>query len=458
LKKNKFSCLNKLEFYLNSIKKNLHLNAFINIYSKDAIFKSKKIDKKIKKKKLSGIIVGLKDLICYKNYPIQASSKILKGFISKFNATLVNRIIQEDGIIIGHQNCDEFGMGSSNENSFFGPVLNPIDNNKVSGGSSGGSAVSVQKKMCCISIGSDTGGSIRQPASFCGVIGMKPTYSRISRYGLIAYASSFDTIGIISKNISECAKILEVVSGNDSLDNTSSFVKVDNYTEYINFTNKKYKIAYIKQAINHKHLNKDIKQKTLLKIDFLKNNGYQVDEIDYNLLNYMLPVYHILSSAEASSNLSRFDGIRYGYKNNSDALTSVYYKSRINGFNREVKRRILLGTFVLSSKYYNSYYLKAQKIRHLIKKTTRFIFNKYDFIISPTTPTTAFNIGENIKNPIAMYLSDLYTVQASLSGIPAISIPNGFDKKGMPVGLQIMSDVFEEKKLLSFANYLLKNN
>ena len=456
--KKKNYCLDKINFYLNSIKKNLDFNSFINVYSNSVKYKSIEIDKKIfsnSSKELAGIVFGLKDLICYKNYPIQAGSKILMGFVSSFSSTVVKKIIQNDGLIIGHQNCDEFGMGSSGENSVFGSVLNPFDKKRVSGGSSSGSVVSIKKDMCCVSIASDTGGSVRQPSSFCGVIGIKPTYSKISRHGLISYSSSFDTIGIISKSILKCAKVLKIISGSDDFDNTSSLLKIKNFNFFFNKSlDRKYKIAYIQEMINNKYLKKDIKQKTLSKLYFLKKNGHYVDKIKYNLFDYMLPVYYILTSIELSSNLSRFDGIRYGYINNTH---STYYKVRTHGFSLEVKKRILLGTSILSSKYYNFFYLKAQKIRNMIKKTTRLIFNKYDFIISPTTPINAFKIGESIKNPFYTYLSDLYTVHASLSGIPAISIPNGFDQNGLPIGLQIMSDIFQEKKLLSFSNYLIKS-
>ena len=456
-RKNFSSCYEFVNFFINNIKKKSYLNSFINTYFEEALNCAFYIDNKVKNNKitkLSGIVIGLKDLICYKNHPIQASSKILYGFISQFSASFLEKLIKHDAIIIGHQNCDQFGMGSSNENSIFGPVLNPFNHLKVSGGSSGGSAVSVQSKLCSVSLASDTGGSVRQPASFCGVIGFKPTYSRISRYGLISYASSFDTVGIISNSILDCALVFEVISGIDVFDNICSD-KVFSLKEN-NFSFKKYKIAYIKETLENDYINCDVKNNTLLLVDFLKNDGHIVNEINYDFINYMLPVYYIITTSEASMNLSRFDGIRYGYRNYYlNSINSVYINTRTEGFSDEVKKRILLGTFVTSSDYYNSYFLKAQKIRNLIKKKTSSILNFYDFIILPTTPTTAFNIGEYKINPNSMYFSDLYTVQASLSGIPSISIPNGFDRFNLPIGLQIMTSFFNENSLFFFSNYLI---
>ena len=452
------NCVALVEHYLDNIKKKSQLNVFLEVYEEEALAKAKLIDKKIKsgtQGKLAGLVVGLKDLLCYKDHKIQAGSKILEGFESQISATAVKRLVAEDAIIIGRQSCDEFGMGSSNENSPFGPTLNNVDNSRVPGGSSGASAVSVQADLCMVALGSDTGGSVRQPAAFCGIIGLKPTYSRISRYGLIAYASSFDTIGIFSKSIEDNALVLEVIAGKDSNDSTVSSKEVNNYSNDLNF-NKKAKVAYLKETLEGKGLNEGIKENTLQVLNTLKSEGHMVDELKFPLIKYVLPTYYILTTAEASSNLSRFDGVKYGYRStNTEDLESMYKKSRSEGFGEEVIRRILLGTFVLSANYYDAYYTKAQKVRRLIKDKTQKILKEYDFIILPTTPTTAFKIGERKNDPLEMYLADLYTVQASVAGIPAISIPNGVDKDGLPIGLQIMTDDFKEKELYAFSKYIL---
>lgn len=452
-------CLKGVRECLDNIAKNKHLNAFLTTYEEEAIERARKIDQKIcegKGGQLAGLVVGLKDLICYKDHPVQASSKLLEGFISQFSATVVQRLIEEDAIIIGHQNCDQFGMGSSNENSAFEPVLNPIDNTKVPGGSSGGSAVGVQAGMCHVALGSDTGGSVRQPAAFCGIVGLKPTYSRVSRHGLIAYASSFDTIGILSKNVENCAAVLEIIAGEDDFDNTVAKKAVPPYTKHLTL-NKKVKVAYLQDALEHKGLQEEIRSNTLAIIHFLKSEGHHVGEVDFSLLDYVLPTYQLLSNAEASANLARFDGVRYGYRNtHATTLSSMYTQTRTKGFGKEVQRRILLGTFALSANYYDAYYVKAQKVRRLIKEKTEAILAEYDFIILPTTPTTAFRLGSHTQDPLAMYLADTYTVQASVAGVPAISIPNGVDKDGLPIGLQIIAKAFEEQALLAFAHYLSK--
>lgn len=455
------TCVDLVAGYLQNIHKKRHLNVFLEVYKDEALSRAKKIDKKFSlgtQGKLAGLVVGLKDLLCYKDHKIQAGSKILEGFESQFSGTAVERLLAEDAIIIGRQNCDEFGMGSSNENSPFGPTLNDIDNTRVPGGSSGASAVSVQADLCQLALGSDTGGSVRQPAAFCGIIGLKPTYSRISRHGLIAYASSFDTIGIFSKCIEDNAIVLEVIAGKDDYDATVSHERVENYTKKLDF-NKKLKIAYLKETLENEGLNKAIKEKTLEKLDFLKKEGHTVTEIEFPLIKYALPTYYILTTAEASSNLSRYDGVKYGYRSpNTKDLLSMYKNSRTEAFGGEVIRRILLGTFVLSANYYDAYYTKAQKVRRLIKEKTASILADHDFIVLPTTPSTAFKIGERNNDPLEMYLADLFTVQASVAGIPAISIPNGVDEEGLPIGLQIMTNDFNESELYSFSKYILDNH
>jgi aspartyl-tRNA(Asn)/glutamyl-tRNA(Gln) amidotransferase subunit A len=452
------SCKKLTEHYLSNIKKKAHLNAFLETYEQEALQKADEVDAKIaagSAGKLAGMVVGLKDVLCYRNHSLQASSKILDGFKSQFTGSAVQRLINEDAIIIGRQNCDEFAMGSSNENSAFGNTLNEIDITRVPGGSSGGSAVAVQADLCLASLGSDTGGSVRQPAAFCGIIGLKPTYSRISRYGLIAYASSFDTIGIITKNIEDAALLLEVISGPDEFDSTVSRKDVPTYSKNLSF-NKKVRVGYLAESLESEGVSKEIRENTKRVLDVLKKEGHEIAPVKFPLMDYILPTYYILTTAEASSNLSRFDGVKYGYRSkNTKDLESMYKKTRSEGFGEEVKKRIVLGTFVLSASYYDAYYTKAQKVRRLIKEETEKILSDFDFLIIPTTPATAFKIGEKKSDPLAMYLADLFTVQANLSGIPAISIPNGKDSQGLPIGVQVMTKAFGEEALLAFSKYLL---
>jgi aspartyl-tRNA(Asn)/glutamyl-tRNA(Gln) amidotransferase subunit A len=459
----KLTCVELTRNHLAIIENKKHLNAFLSVYEEDALQQAKIIDQKIKDGtagKLAGLVVGLKDLLCYKDHPLQGGSKILDGYISPYNATAVQRLLDEDAIIIGRQNCDEFGMGSSNENSAFGPVLNDLDNSRVPGGSSGGSAVAVQAGMCQVSIGSDTGGSVRQPSAFCGLAGLKPTYSRISRFGLAAYASSFDCIGIFSKHVEDIALVLEVIAGADDQDSTVSRKEVENYAaELERPANKKFGVAYMRDTVENNVLQPEIKNAIVQKINQLKEAGHIVEAIDFPLNEYVLPTYYILATAEASSNLSRFDGVRYGFRSEKTTdLTSLYKKTRSEGFGKEVQRRILLGTFVLSSNYYDAYYSKAQKVRRLIRDEIKNVFEKYDFILMPTTPSTAFKLGEHSDNPVEMYLADLFSVQANVAGVPAISIPCGVDKRGLPIGLQLMANDFEESKLLAFSKVVLETN
>ncbi len=345
-------------------------------------------------------------------------------------------------------------MGSSNENSAHGKVLNALDETRVPGGSSGGSAVAVQANLCTISLGTDTGGSVRQPAAFTGIIGMKPTYSRVSRWGLIAYASSFDTIGVLSRTVKDNALAMETMAGHDEFDSTSSRKPVFAYSELLHF-DKKAKVAYLKETLESPALQPEIKANTLAVLSKLKEEGHEVKEVDFPLLDFILPTYYILTTAEASSNLSRFDGVKYGYRTpNAHNLESMYKLTRTEGFGEEVKRRIMLGTFVLSASYYDAYFTKAQKVRRMIKDFTENLLNDFDYIIMPTTPSTAFKFGEHSDDPVAMYLEDLFTVQASVSGVPAISLPNGKDQKGMPIGLQVIANSFKEAELYAFSNYL----
>lgn len=457
LEKKETDCRAIVNHYLQNIKTKAHLNAFVEVYEESALQQADLVDQKLaegKAGKLAGMVIGIKDVLCYTGHESNASSKILKGFQSQFTTTAIQRLLDEDAIIIGRLNCDEFGMGSSNENSAHGKVLNALDETRVPGGSSGGSAVAVQANLCTTSLGTDTGGSVRQPAAFTGIIGMKPTYSRVSRWGLIAYASSFDTIGVFSRTVKDNALVMEIMAGHDEFDSTSSRKPVFAYSELLHFE-KKAKIAYLKETIESHALQPEIKANTLAVLAKLKEEGHEVKEVDFPLLDYILPTYYILTTAEASSNLSRFDGVKYGYRTpNAHNLESMYKLTRTEGFGDEVKRRIMLGTFVLSASYYDAYFTKAQKVRRLIKDFTENLLNDFDYIIMPTTPSTAFKFGEHSDDPVAMYLEDLFTVQASVSGVPAISLPNGKDQKGMPIGLQVIANSFKEAELYAFSNYL----
>ncbi|MGW8121289.1 Asp-tRNA(Asn)/Glu-tRNA(Gln) amidotransferase subunit GatA [Roseivirga echinicomitans] len=455
----KISCKALVEHYLSNIKVHSDLNAFVEVYSSEALQRADIVDVRIKENragKLAGLIFGIKDLICFQDHKISGASKILQNFESQITATAVEKLLQEDAILIGRQNCDEFGMGSSNENSYYGPVKNALDQSKVAGGSSGGSAVAIQADMCQISLGTDTGGSVRQPAAFCGIVGLKPTYSRISRWGLLAYASSFDSIGIFSKSIEDNARVLEVIAGKDERDGTSSSKTVPAYSQELE-SKKPFKVAYLREALETEALQPEIKTAIETQISNLKAAGHTVESVEFPLLDYILPTYYILTTAEVSSNLSRYDGVRYGHRSSAVSdLESLYKNSRTEGFGAEARKRIMLGTFVLSADYYDAYFTKAQKARKLIKVATEKILSEYDFIIIPTTPTTAFKLGEHTKSPIEVYMADLFTVQASISGLPALSIPVGNDDNGMPIGLQIIAAAFEEGKLFAFSKNLIQ--
>ncbi|MEM6344535.1 MAG: Asp-tRNA(Asn)/Glu-tRNA(Gln) amidotransferase subunit GatA [Bacteroidota bacterium] len=452
-------CTDLVDFYLSQIESQKALNLFVEVYAEEAKKQAHLVDQKIASGtagKLAGMVLGIKDVICYQNHGLTASSQILKGFDSQFTATALARLLAEDVIIIGRQSCDEFAMGSSNENSCYGPARNPVDPNRVPGGSSGASAAAVAANMCLASLGSDTGGSVRQPASFCGVIGLKPTYGRISRWGLIAYGSSFDQIGPITRSSEDAALLLQLMAGADDRDNTSSHQAVGNYPEEL--TRKgPYKIAYIKEALDSPGLDPEVRSAMLNSIEQLKAAGHEVAEVNFPLLDYLVPCYYILTTAEASSNLSRFDGVHYGYRSEgAKDLNEVYTMSRSEGFGAEVKRRIILGTFVLSAGHYDAYYTRAMKVRRLIRDATRKLLADWDMLLTPTAPTTAFPIGEKQDDPIAMYLSDIYTVHANLAGCPAISIPVAHHPNGLPIGLQLMASDFAEGKLLAIAQEFTK--
>lgn len=448
-------------YYINRIKELADLNAYLEVFEEEALERARFIQEKIDNGtagKLAGMIIGLKDNISFKGHKMSASSKILDGYVSIYSSTVVERVLAEDAIIIGRLNCDEFAMGASNETSYYGPVKNYADKTKVSGGSSGGSAVAVQADLCLASLGSDTGGSIRQPAAFCGVIGLKPTYARVSRYGIVAYASSFDQVGPITKSVEDAAIILEVIAGKDNYDSTASSEPVPQYSQKLQDSSKR-RIAYIEETLHSDGLDSEIKANILKQIKQLKEQGHIVEPVSFEYLDYVVATYYILTTAEASSNLARYDGVHYGYRSNaSKDLISTYKHSRSEGFGDEVKRRIMLGTFVLSAGYYDAYYSRAQKVRRLIKEKTESILKKYDFILTPTTPTPAFNIGEEIADPVVMYLADIFTVGASLAGLPAISLPSGETKTGLPIGLQVIGKRFGESELLAFSKYFTDLN
>ncbi|MAT57123.1 MAG: Asp-tRNA(Asn)/Glu-tRNA(Gln) amidotransferase GatCAB subunit A [Ignavibacteriae bacterium] len=454
LKAGKLSLLENVKEFLKRIDANKDINAFNFVFEKDALESAEIIQEKIKSGKfgkLAGMVIAIKDVLSIQNKPLTCSSKILENFHSVYTATAVQKLINEDAVIIGKTSCDEFAMGSSNENSAFGPVKNPIDKTRVPGGSSGGSAAALAANLCDASIGTDTGGSIRQPAAFTGLIGLKPTYGRVSRFGLTAYASSFDSIGPFAKNSSDLPKIMDVLSGQDLNDSTSI-----SSSSIIDEDISKIKIGVPKEFFAA-GLDTEIKSRIDQIISILEKN-FEIVEIELPNTKYSIAAYYILTTAEASSNLSRYDGVRYGHRSKSNInLQDLYESSRSEGFGDEVKRRIMLGTYVLSAGYYDAYYRKAQKVRRIIKNDFEKAFDKVDLILSPTTPTTAFKIGEKTDDPLSMYLNDIYTTPANLVGIPAISIPIGNDSNNLPIGLQFMANIFEESKLIAVSKFIENN-
>lgn len=454
------TCVEAVRCYLDAIRDKQHLNAFLEVYEEEALKQAALLDLQRTQdaglSPLHGVIVGLKDVISYQGHHLSAASHILENFTAIYHATAVKKLLAAGAIIIGRQNCDEFAMGSSNENSAFGPVKNAMDEARVPGGSSGGSAVSVQAGLCMVSLGSDTGGSVRQPADFCGVVGLKPTYGRISRYGLVAYASSFDQIGIFSNSVEDAALVLEVIAGEDDFDSTVSPKEVPAYSFQLEGEKKTYKLAYFKESLEHPGLDPDIREETESFIKKVTAQGHTVKAVDFELLEHVVPTYYVLTTAEASSNLSRFDGVKYGFRTDQKDidLTELYKASRSQGFGKEVQRRIMLGTFVLSAGYFDAYFTKAQQVRRLLSDRTKELFSEFDAIISPTVPSTAFKIGEKSSDPVEMFLADIYTVFANLVGIPAISIPLFKHPNGLPFGLQVMTSHFDEVSLLRLSKQL----
>jgi aspartyl-tRNA(Asn)/glutamyl-tRNA(Gln) amidotransferase subunit A len=460
IKNGKLSAVNHLNDCFEKIEENKGLNIFLNTFPEKTRLKAVEIDRKIKAGEkvgaLAGLVIAIKDNINIKDEITTCGSKILGEFKSPYNATVVTKLKTEDALIIGKTNLDEFAMGSSNENSAFGPVKNPHNPEMVPGGSSGGSAVAVATGCADIALGSDTGGSIRQPASFTGTVGLKPSYGRLSRYGLVAFASSLDQIGIFGTFTQDTAFVLNTIAGHDVLDSTSADIAVPDYLNQKNSSIAGLKIGLPKQYFAD-GLDPEIKTRILQIADQLKEQGAELVEIDLATAEYAIAIYYIIATAEASSNLSRFDGVRYGMRiDEGTGLTDMYEKTRSEGFGEEVQRRILLGTYVLSAGYYDAYYKKAQQVRRLLKNDFDAAFKKCDVILSPTAPTTAFKIGEKTNDPLSMYLQDIYTVSANLAGICGISIPAGTHSNGLPFGLQLQAKAFNEPALFSMGDRIEK--
>ncbi|MBB1286717.1 Asp-tRNA(Asn)/Glu-tRNA(Gln) amidotransferase subunit GatA [Flavisolibacter sp. BT320] len=450
------TCEQAVRHFLSRIDEQSSLNAFVEVFAEEALQRARALDRSEKKGKLHGVVIGIKDNICYKDHQISAASGILQNFTSVYSATAVERLLAEGVIIIGRQNCDEFGMGSTNENSFYGPTNNPINTAHVPGGSSGGSAAAVSAGLCMAALGSDTGGSVRLPADFCGIVGFKPSYGRVSRHGLIAYASSFDVIGVLAKSVADASVVLEVIAGPDDYDSTA----INQFPEKIDLSSSdtnKYRIAYFPEWIEHPSIDLEISLAIKDKLEQLKAEGHTVEPVSFSLTEYIVPTYYILTTAEASSNLSRYDGIRYGKNSHEEdqELAKFYQQNRKNGFGSEVKRRIMLGTFVLSAGYYDAYYQKAQQVRQLLRQQTELIFNQFDFIIAPNAPSVAYKIGDKNQDKLAMYMGDIFTVFANLTGVPASSLPVFKHSSNLPFGLQVLSSPRNEVSLQRFSHQLM---
>ncbi len=460
LKERKVTSVELTKLCIENIEKNKHLNALISTRFEDALKEAENADKILDEHKgsyLTGVPIIIKDNLNLIGTKTTCGSKMLESYESLYNATVVEKLLSDNAVILGKANMDEFAMGSSNENSAFGNVLNPIDNTKVPGGSSGGSACSVKANLCYASLGSDTGGSIRQPASFCGIVGLKPTYGLVSRYGLVAYASSLDQVGPLTKTVKDCAIMLTEIAGYDEKEFTSENREKTDYFKNLNPNVKGIKIGVPTNFLNM-GMDEDVKKAIDSAIKFFKDNGAEIVEIKLDKIDKSLPTYYTLACAEASSNLGRFDGIRYGHRaKDSKDLIDLYYKSRTEGFGKEVKRRIMLGNFVLSSGYYDAYYKKAKKVQQIIKNEFDKAFSKVDVILTPTSPFTAFKIGEKVNDHIKMYLSDIFTVPVNIASLPAINIPCGKDSANMPIGMQLIGDKFTEQKLLNIAEFFETN-
>lgn len=454
------SCIDLARHYLENIDKGAHLNAFISVFPEKSVEDAKKIDGKIAAGTagpLAGLVLGVKDLIAVKDLPVTCGSNILSNFVSPYNATIIENLLENDALIIGKLNMDEFAMGSSNETSYYGPVLNPRDKERVPGGSSGGSAAAVAADLCGAALGSDTGGSIRQPAAFCGVVGLKPTYGLVSRFGLVAYASSLDQIGPVTKSVDDAAILMNFIAGHDNRDSTSAHVQSEDYTQYLGRDVKGLKVGLPREYFAE-GLDPQVADAVTKTARFLEGAGAVIEQVELPHTEYAIASYYVIATAEASANLARYDGARYGRRAEGVSnLEEMYVKSRTEGFGSEVKRRIMLGTYVLSSGYYDAYYRKAQKVRTLIKQDFEAAFNQVDLLLTPTAPTTAFKLGEKVDDPLTMYLQDVYTVSVNLAGLPGLSIPCGNDDKGLPIGAQLIGPAFSEGTLLKAADYIEKN-
>jgi len=435
-------------------KLNETLNAFLQIDRDGALNRAEKIDSQPDKASLTlaGIPIAIKDNICVRGMQTSCASRILGPYHPPYNATAIERLLNAGAVIIGKTNCDEFAMGSSNENSAFGPVKNPWDTSRVPGGSSGGSAAAVAAGIVPVALGSDTGGSVRQPAALCGVIGLKPTYGRISRYGLVAFGSSLDQIGVFARNATDAATILQVIAGRDVHDATTADVPVPSYAEELTADVKGKRIG-VSRTLLGEGLDKEVRTAIESAIDAYKDLGAEIVDVELPHAKYAIAVYYIIATAEASSNLARYDGVRYGFRaEEAPALRDMYRKTRDEGFGPEVKRRIMLGTYVLSAGYYDAYYLKAQKVRMLLRQDFARAFENCDVWLTPTTPTPAFKFGEKVDDPLAMYLNDIYTVTANLAGVPGISVPCGLSSEGLPIGMQLLGPYWSEGRLLRLAH------
>ena len=461
VKEHNFDICKEVQTRLKLAKEMINLNAFVKLRSEQAVKKAEDIQLRAKNGKplgpLAGTIIAIKDNINIKDEYSTCGSKILEKFKSPYSATVIEKLDAADAVIIGKTNQDEFAMGSSNENSYWGPVKNPHNKTKVSGGSSGGSAVSVATGIADVALGSDTGGSIRQPASFCGVVGLKPSYGRVSRYGLIAYASSLDQIGPFSSTVEDTSYLLTQIAGHDQFDSTSVDLPIPDYSQLLKDDISDFTVGVPEEYFGE-GLDPQIKNRIFSVIEQLRDAGATIKNIRFPMTDYGIATYYIIATAEASSNLARYDGVRYGLREgNEEDLHTMYGLTRSSGFGKEVQRRIILGTYVLSSGYYDEYYKKAQKVRRLIKNEIDEAFKTVDAIITPTTPTTAFSIGEKVDDPLTMYLSDVYTVTANLAGICGLNIPAGKDNAGLPFGMQLLGDTFGETKILQLGNYIEKN-
>jgi len=463
IKKKKITAYEVMQDVFNQIDKvDNSIKAFLVLNREEALKQAKEIDAKVKNGEkilpLAGVAVAVKDIIATRGTETTCGSKILKGFIPPYDATVINRLKEAGAIIIGKTNMDEFAMGSSTENSAFGPTHNPWDLERVPGGSSGGSAAAVASDETLVALGTDTGGSIRQPASLCGMVGLKPTYGRVSRYGLVAYASSLDQVGTITKDVTDSALVMKVISGHDYKDSTSASLEVPDYLKSCQEGIEGLKIGVPKEYFIE-GIDPEVKDAIDKTLKLFERLGAKIEEISLPHTEYALPAYYLIATAEASSNLARYDGVQYGYRTeNCEDLSSIYKRTRSEGFGNEVKRRIMLGTYALSSGYYDAYYLKAQKVRTLIKEDFDKAFSKYDILITPTSPTPAFKLKEKIDDPLTMYLTDIYTLPINLAGVPAISLNCGYNKNNLPIGLQIIGKPFDEETIIRAAYNFEQNN